>query len=204
MTARQINKWGEGERLREELLAAATRLLARATSRDAVTLRAIARETGIAAPSIYKHFANRDAVLNAVVAETFQALDAVCEEAYRSHEPGPARVRAVCRAYVAFAADHPDQYRILFERSSGNRSVTPGPYPVGLHAFNFLTTAIEEANADDEATRGRDPHQDAEALWAALHGIVTLVPATPNFPWTTTPSILDNILDRFTGRSVQP
>ena len=200
MAARQINKWGEGERLRGELLDAATRLLARATSRDAVTLRAIAREAGIAAPSIYTHFANRDAVIDAVVSNTFRALDAVCEEAYRSHPAGPARVRAICRAYVAFAAEHPDQYRILFERSSGNLSVTAGPDPVGLHAFHHLARAIEEANAADDATRGRDPHQDAEALWAALHGIVTLVPATPTFPWTATPSILDNILDRFTAR----
>jgi AcrR family transcriptional regulator len=201
VTARQINKWGEGGRLRSELLEAATRLLARATARNAVTLRAIAREAGIAAPSIYKHFADRDAVIDAVVSNTFQELDAVCEKAYRSHAPGPARVRAISRAYVAFATEHPDRYRILFERSSADLSATPGPYPAGLHAFQYLAEAIKEANADDAAASGRDPFQDAEALWVALHGVVTLVPATPAFPWTPTTSIVDNILDRFTARS---
>ncbi len=201
MTARQINKWGEGGRLRGELLEAATRLLSGATSRDSVTLRAIAREAGIAAPSIYQHFADRDAVIDAVVSNTFQELDAVCEEAYRSHAPGPDRVRAISRAYVDFATEHPDRYRILFERSSGDLSAAPGPYPAGLHAFQYFAEAIKEANADDAAARGRDPFQDAEALWVALHGVVTLVPATPAFPWTPTTSIVDNILDRFTARS---
>jgi AcrR family transcriptional regulator len=200
MTTRQINKWGEGGRLRDELLEAATRLLGRATSRDAVTLRAIARETGIAAPSIYKHFADRDAVIDAVVSSTFQQLDAVCEEAYRSTGPGPARVRAVSCAYVAFAVDHPDQYRVLFERSSDNRSAVAGPYPAGLHAFQCLVEAIKEADAGDGVPCGGNPFQDAEALWAALHGIVTLVAATPDFPWTPTASIVDTILDRFTLR----
>lgn len=200
MAVRKINKWGEGGRLRDELLEAATRLLARATSRDAVTLRAIARETGIAAPSIYKHFADRDAVIDAVVSSTFEALDAVCGEAYRSHPPGSERLRAVCHAYVAFATDHPDQYRVLFERSSGNLSVTPGPDPIGLHAFQYLAEAIKETNAV-EAAGGSDAFQDAEALWAALHGIVTLVPATPTFPWTATTVIVDNILDRFVAGS---
>jgi hypothetical protein len=104
-------------------------------------------------------------------------------------------------AYVAFATEHPDRYRILFERSGADLSSTPGPYPAGLHAFQHLAEAVKDANAADAATRGRDPFQDAEALWVALHGVVTLVPATPAFPWTPTTSIVDNILDRFTARS---
>lgn len=59
----------------------ATRLLVRAASRDAVTLRSIAREAGIAAPSIYHHFADRDAVLDAVVSTTFEQLEAICARA---------------------------------------------------------------------------------------------------------------------------
>lgn len=199
MTTRQINRWGQGGRLRDELLEAATRLLGRATSRDAVTLRAIARETGVAAPSIYKHFSDRDAVIDAIVSSAFQELDEVCGEAYRSTAPGPSRVCAVSRAYVAFAVGNPDRYRILFERTPGNRSAVPGPYPTGLHAFQYLTQAIDEADAGGGTTGGVPPFQQAEALWAALHGLVSLVAATPDFPWSPTDAIVDTILDRFTS-----
>ena len=193
-TTRQVNRWGQGARLRDELLAAATRLLGRATSRDAVTLRAIARETGVAAPSIYKHFTDRDAVIDAIVAATFQELDEACGEAYRTTAPGPERVRAVSRAYVAYATANPDRYRVLFERSASNQSAAPGPYPTGLHTFQYLTESIAEADAG-----GDPPFQQAEALWAALHGLVSLVASTPNFPWTPTAAIVDTILDRFTA-----
>jgi Bacterial regulatory proteins, tetR family len=46
----------------------------RAGSAEAVTLRAVAREVGIAAPSIYAHFPDRDAVLMAVVVRIFDEL----------------------------------------------------------------------------------------------------------------------------------
>ena len=198
VTTRQVNRWGQGARLRDELLEAATRLLGRATSRDAVTLRAIARETGVAAPSIYKHFADRDAVIDEIVSTTFHELDEVCGEAYRATAAGPERVRAVSRAYVTFATENPDRYRVLFERSVSNQSAVPGPYPVGLHAFQYLTESIAEADTGNVAG-GDPPFQQAEALWAALHGLVSLVAATPNFPWTPTAAIVDTILDRFTA-----
>ena len=168
MSTRTINKWGEGQRLREEITQAARRLLGRATSRDAVTLRAIAREAGIAAPSIYKHFSNRDAVLDAVVSSTFDQLESVCENAFHQGVTGGERVRAISRAYVAFAVEHPSEYRILFERSAENRAANPRPYPAGIRAFGYLSDAMEQMTAEGTAASD-DPVRAAEALWAALN-----------------------------------
>lgn len=55
--------------LREDIIAAAAKILERTGSEDAVTLRAVAREVGSAAPSIDAHFAHRTEIIDAVVAK---------------------------------------------------------------------------------------------------------------------------------------
>jgi AcrR family transcriptional regulator len=55
--------------MRREILDAAIVLLGQAGTDDGVTLRAIARQAGIAAPSVYPHFSDRDAIIDAVLAE---------------------------------------------------------------------------------------------------------------------------------------
>lgn len=191
---RAVNKWGEGARLREEIVMAATRLIGHATSREAVTLRSIAREAGIATPSIYRHFADRDAVLDAVVSRTFEKLNGACAEAFEQAGTGMDRVRTISHAYVAFAADHRSEYRILFERAPANLDANPHPYPAGLHAFQYFVDAFEQMN--DEGRASPDPVRDAQALWAALHGAVTLIPATPGFPWRPASELIDYLIDR--------
>jgi AcrR family transcriptional regulator len=71
-TGRTRNPRGEGGRLREEIVAAASRLIEE-KGEEAVTLRAIARSAGITAPSIYAYFEDLDEVLEAMVANTFDA-----------------------------------------------------------------------------------------------------------------------------------
>ena len=53
---RHRNPRGQGTRLSEDIVAGALALIERTGSAEAVTLRAVAREAGIAAPSIYAHF----------------------------------------------------------------------------------------------------------------------------------------------------
>ena len=191
-TARAVNSRGEGEHLRLEILDAAARLLATSTSRDAVTLRAIAREAGIAAPSIYPHFPSRDAVLDAVVERTFVELATFCEAALDSETTGLARLRAVCEAYIAFARRYPGQYRILFERSESNLSTPARVYEQGLGAFHLLERALEQAIAEEGLEK--TPASDAQLIWIALHGLATLVPATPGFPWGDRAEIATRLL----------
>src|SRR6266700_821441 len=60
---RQRNARGQGARLTQDIVSAALALIEREGSDEAVTLRAVAREIGIAAPSIYNHFPDRDAIV---------------------------------------------------------------------------------------------------------------------------------------------
>src|ERR1700722_10514165 len=70
------NARGQGHLLRAEIIAGATAILERTGTEEAITLRAIAREIGITAPSISDHFADRPAIIDAVVADDLATLSA--------------------------------------------------------------------------------------------------------------------------------
>lgn len=187
-----MNKRGQGTGLRREIVAAAAALLAETSSGQAVTLRGIARRAGIAAPSIYPHFADRDAILEAVVSESFDELAATMQAATDPEAPAAEQVRALCRAYLDFAAHSPGRYRVLFERTGPNISADARTYPQGLAAFELLSSALTRA-ADDGTSHSTDPPGDSAALWTALHGLATLPAATPGFPWPPISKLLNQL-----------
>ena len=57
---------GEGALLREEILRATDELLIETASEEAVSIRAVAAKVGVTAPSIYRHFEDKDALMFAV------------------------------------------------------------------------------------------------------------------------------------------
>lgn len=174
-------------------MSAALTLIERTGSDEAVTLRAVAREVGIAAPSIYAHFADRDAIVTAAVAQVFDELAEAIEAGLESAGQDPAaRLVAGCEAYVAFGLEHPARYGVLFsERRLGAQDyckpvkLGSDGMPVlefGAESFALLVRAIEDcAKAGESAST--DVVADATAVWVAMHGTVTLRTALPGFPW---------------------
>lgn len=197
---RATNARGQGAALKEEILEAASRLLVAATTRGAVTLRAIAREADIAAPSVYLHFADRDAVLDAVAHRAFRLLLASNELAVATATSGSEAVRAIGRGYLRLAREHPGEYGIMFERSAGDG--TGQQYSEGIAAFAVLADAVRRSVAEGGSS-STDPVRDAQALWVALHGLVTLVPATPAFPWPPIDELLDTMLHALVGLAAE-
>lgn len=118
-TRRARNRRGEGDLLRDEIVSAAERLVNQEGGSDGLTLRAIAREAGISAPSIYAHFADREAVLDAVLDAGFDRLRRTVTDRVGRVDDGTDPVRrllAGCRGYVDFAMEEPASYRLLFSR----------------------------------------------------------------------------------------
>lgn len=190
---RPRNRRGQGARLTEDIVTGALALIDRTGSAEAVTLRAVAREVGIAAPSIYPHFADREAIMAAVVARVFDELAAAIKAATAAAGPDPVdRLAAGCAGYVDFGLSQPARYGVLFTGRWGPAAqycqpVALGPdgRPVlewGAEAFSLLLHGIQEC-----VTAGRsastDVMADATAVWVALHGTVTLRTTLPGFPW---------------------
>jgi AcrR family transcriptional regulator len=194
---RPKNRRGEGSRLRGEIIRGAAALLERSGSREAITLRAVAREVGISAPSIYAHFETLDEIIDAVLAETFERLRQAITAASDEHTDPYGRLLAGCRAYVQFGLDHPAPYRVLFARQrAGSHDAAEGAperRPVGLDTFQVLVDSIAET-AGAGASDSTDPQGDAANLWTALHGLVTLRSDLRRFPWPPLDAQLDTIV----------
>ena len=191
---RQRNARGQGSRLTEDIVTAALSLIDREGTQEAVTLRAVAREIGIAAPSIYAHFADREAIVMAVIARLFDELATVVKAGRDAAGDDPVeQLVAGCESYLRFGEEHPARYRVLF---SDRRGPIPAEYfppaetwpsvaavlPDGTEAFALLAGAIEACVRAGESA-STDVVADGTAIWTALHGLVTLRTALPAFPW---------------------
>jgi AcrR family transcriptional regulator len=194
---RQRNRRGEGARLRVELTEAAARLLESSGDAHSLTLTAVAREAGIAAPSIYRHFASRDELVEAVVADRFQRLDAALLEATGSAPDPAAALRACCHAYCRFGLAHPGYYQVLFTARLALDPARPGDRP-GERVFTRLVDAIQ-ACIDAGAARAGDAQLMAVNVWVALHGIVSLRTSRPHHPWPPVDTLVGAALTGQTG-----
>ena len=187
------NARGQGNRLADDIVQGALTIIERTGSDDAVTLRAVAREVGIAAPSIYAHFADREAIIMAAVVGIFDELADAVEAADTSTGPDPVdRLLAGCQAYLDYGLAHPARYGLLFSP----RGLAPEDYckpvPIGVdgqpvlefgaEAFSLLVRGIQ-ACVEAGVSGSEDVLADATAVWSALHGTVTLRTALPGFPW---------------------
>ncbi|MDP9869207.1 MULTISPECIES: TetR/AcrR family transcriptional regulator [Streptosporangium] len=187
---RPRNRRGQGLLLREEIIRAATALIVRTGSDQAVTLRSVAREVGIAAPSIYAHFPDRDAIVEAVVIEAITQLHQAVTAAVTAHDDPVEALLAGCAAYVDFGVREPARYRVLFgwARPKPEAPAADVPGRQGLDAFRTL---VDNLDACVRAGRSSstDPFADAVTLWTALHGQVTLRADLPDFPWPPTGTV---------------
>ncbi|MDH2430188.1 TetR/AcrR family transcriptional regulator [Sphaerisporangium sp. TRM90804] len=176
---------GEGALLREEILRAAEALLAEAGSEEALTLRAVAARTGVSTPSVYLHFADKEALVEAVCLRVWDELARRVGDVSGAPEPFAALGRCA-RAYVWFALDHPVQYRLVMMRPCTAEPVARA----GRRCFDVLAGATA-ACVEAGVMRG-DPRHLALGLWAGVHGLVSLLIAQPAFPW---PDDLEALVD---------
>jgi AcrR family transcriptional regulator len=114
--ARRRNRRGEGSRLREEIITAASQIIGEAGDDTALTLRGVARRLGIAAPSIYRHFTDAGQLKMAVVRRAFADFARARDAASGDGDDPAARLLARCRAYTGFALANPGPYRYLFSQ----------------------------------------------------------------------------------------
>jgi AcrR family transcriptional regulator len=102
---------GRGAELRDEVLRAAMDLLAETGDESAVSLRVVAERVGVTVPSIYLHFADKRALIDAVCSEVFEQLDRLLRAASEGASDPLDALRAQGNAYVHFAVDNPEHYR---------------------------------------------------------------------------------------------
>ncbi len=177
------NVRGEGERLRREILDAATRILEETGREDALSLRGVAREVGISAPSVYRHFKDKADLVSTLLDATYRTLAVAMNEAGESAAAAGAdpwaRVRATVTAYRRFAIDKPRRYQLMFSLEYEPERRSSADHPIGTVLQAWTDTA--DAYLTEAAPGRRAEAQDLGIhLWTALHGQLVL--------WRTLPS----------------
>lgn len=164
---------GEGDLLRGEILSAAEELLAVEGSVDAVSVRAIADRVGVTSPAIYMHWERKEDIFTEVCSTRFAEFSSRVMAGLSGEGPMLGRLAEVARAYMAFAEEHPEQYRVLFMQPVA-APPAGAPPTAGAMAFQMVVGVLAAAVADGEM-RTLDPEATAAALFAAIHGAASLI-----------------------------
>jgi AcrR family transcriptional regulator len=194
---RRRNPRGQGDRLRDEIITAATELIAESGDADQLSLRAVAKRIGIAAPSIYRHFPDAEHLKMAVVERNFATFAAARDRANATITDPAAALLARCRAYCQFAMDNPGPYRFMFSHQAP--PADPGRPSGGPAALQGLAASIARCQDAGAARAPDDPAHLAAQVWADLHGLVLLRMNLPDFPW---PASLEEMADQAIARLI--
>jgi AcrR family transcriptional regulator len=193
---RSRSRRGQGEQLRDEILAAAERILIETNDQTSLSIRAIAAAVGVTPPSIYLHFADRNDLVFAVCERQASQLEQAMADAAENVADPWERIRRRGRAYLRWGLDNPEHYRILMmsrpdqtpERLLDERLAdTAGLAP----AAEDLAAAI---NAGEVAATG-DPMEMTKVLWMMIHGMVSLLISKPEFPFGSVDEVYERLLD---------
>jgi AcrR family transcriptional regulator len=171
-----MNKSASRQNYHHGALAAAIVERARAvlqeTGPDELSLRSIARDLGVSHQAPYRHFANREALLEALAVEGFQALIESLEGALRSAGTDVhARFMAAGMAYVDFASANPAEYELMLGRPINDASLSAA---AAQQAFRILVGIVEQGQAEGRY-RTESARRLATGAWSMVHGIATLM-----------------------------
>ena len=183
--------------LRDDILDAAESLLLNTGSEAAVSIRAVAKTVGCTAPSIYRHFPDKQHLLFEVCARHFTRLAEFVADAVGSTDDPVDALGSMARAYVRFALENPEHYRILF---MGRSDLTPEQYAderiLESGAFGGLVALVQRCLDDGRFRSGvGDAVTIAHSLWATVHGIASIAVAKPNVPGPPVEARLSAALD---------
>jgi len=145
-----------------EILDAARELL-ESHGPDALSMRNLADRIGIRAPSIYKHFPNKEALEAALISDAFDEQSKLFEQALEA--PGKPLV-AMTEAYRAYAKRHPHLYRLATDRALNRELLRPGAEE------RAAAPVVQAAGGDEDLAR---------AIWAFAHGM-TILELNARFP----------------------
>jgi AcrR family transcriptional regulator len=140
---------------------------------DALTLRGVGERLGVSRTALYRHFADKQALLAAVAAEGFRMFRAALIDAWETAGRGREGFDAMGVAYVHFAVTHPSHYRVMFGGVVRPGGDGPAPADAGTNAFQVLVNAIVEQQQAG-LVRNDNPLQLARFIWAVVHGVAML------------------------------
>ena len=167
-----------------------------------LSLRRLAAGLGVTAPALYLHFDGKQALLAAIAEGEFTRLLADLEAAAATTTGGAVdKIKAQSHAYVNYAVANPAFFEIMFAFRPGR---SPGlgreDFPLATKVFRAGTTPVEQAITAG-VLHATDAITAALTIWAAVHGVTTLLLAGPrlgkDFEAKLVRTVIDTIIAGF-------
>ena len=191
------NPRGQGERLRAETVEATLRLLDEMGDDQALSMRAVARAVGVAATSVYIHFADRDTLVVAAMESSHRDLMAALDEAEAAEVDPVAKLRARLTYLGTWVREHPGLYKVLHESALNQRNAMAFKQELGERTTEAVRRCM---------SAGLAPEGDAAAvaldLRAAVHGAVSLRVNEPHLLWPPLAEQVDRFVVKLLGLRV--
>jgi len=157
---------------RERLCDAAEKLFAE-KGPDAVTMRQLAAELGVSPMTPYRYFTDKEDILAAVRTNGFNRFAESLEGALANTQgSAKAKSSAVGEAYLNFAFEHPQTYKLMFDLNQPHEQDYPDLVAAASRA-NAMRSAYIKGLVEAGVMEG-DPEEIGRMFWAAAHGAVTL------------------------------
>jgi AcrR family transcriptional regulator len=156
---------------RERLSATAERLFAE-RGLNGVGMRQLAAELGVSPMTAYRYFKDKDDILAAVRANSFNRFSDALESALGASENPLEQAAAVGEAYFRFALENAPAYKLMFDFDQPTEARYPDLVRAVERAKKTMTGYIRRL-VDARILEG-DVNLIAHVFWAAIHGIVVL------------------------------
>ena len=145
----------------------------RAEGVNGLTLRDIGSRLGVSRSALYRHFADKRALLTAVATEGFRSLRQQLVTAWEKGGRGPVAFQAMGSAYVRFAVDNPSHYRVMFGGFVEPQTQDPELTVEANGAFQALVDPLAALQRDG-VVRGDNTVLMARFVWSVVHGVAML------------------------------
>lgn len=183
--------------LRKEILDAARQLFVR-EGYENFSMRKLAEKIEYSPTTIYLYFRDKADLLSNLCEDSFSKLVQQLETIASLATDPVECLRASMLAYVEFGVKNPANYLVTFVvpqplSASGSGRHT-GPTGMGLQALDCLRQAIAECMRAGKL-RKLELEKASQTIWAAVHGITSLLVVHPDFPWVNHEELVDQVID---------
>src|ERR1700730_12296957 len=184
--------------LRNALVVTALELIATKGAR-ALSLREVARATGVSHASTYRHFPNKESVLATIAEQGFRELTQQMRSAALQSPSAPLQsLHRVGVAYVAFGVAHPHHLQTMLGDLIASHAAYPSLLEASSAAFEVLASSVR-AGQKAGLIRESDERLVSLAAWSQVHGLALQIASGQIPPEGTAPlqpdTLADNVLN---------
>jgi AcrR family transcriptional regulator len=181
--------------LRQEILDAARQLFLK-NGYENVSMRQIAEKIEYSPTTIYLHFKDKSELFHSLCEEAFAKLEKELDSIVKTDCDPACCLRKGAEAYIRFGLRHPHHYRLIFMTSRPEDGDHDFQFKgsAGERSFRYLLEIIS-LGIEQGKFRKSDPMLLAQASWAAMHGITSLLITQMDFPWVDKEALIQSVVE---------